>query len=319
MLSAPPQPNSDRPARFLGGLGNCAGRHPHRRGISLVQPRRPSLCTDRAAVRPGGRLAAVSARNGTGAGGCGDQRETRAEAQGPGPRARARGEEEGQPRAEGLGLRANAGDLSVTAATLTPSPSPGGEPEGSAGHPPSALSHLPTRNQEPRTKNPSPPQPSTLNPQPLPPTPSSAITLLIGLLAFAVAAITGWKQKDLPPAYHDEYSYLFQTHTLLAGRTWFPSFEGMPQVFDQMHVLNEGRFASRYFPGAGMWFMAFHAVGPIWGQWFAQAVTAIGASLVATQIAGRRPGCGPGWLWHFARGWCCSASSIWLTTRLWWG
>jgi hypothetical protein len=125
---------------------------------------------------------------------------------------------------------------------------------------------------------------------PQPTAPSSFVTLLIGLFAFAVAALTGWSQKDLPPAYHDEYSYLFQTHTFLEGRSWFPSFEGLPQIFDQMHVLNEGRFASRYFPGAGMWFLAFHGVGPIWGQWFAQAVTAVGASLVATQIAGRWAG-----------------------------
>lgn len=156
---------------------------------------------------------------------------------------------------------------SAREASLTPSPSPGGRGETANG---------------PFTRGLTPPRSPDSQP--------SAVTLLIGLLAFTVAATTGWSQKDLPPAYHDEYSYLFQTHTLLAGRTWFPSFEGMPQIFDQMHVLNEGRFASRYFPGAGMWFLVFHGVGPIWGQWFAQAVTAIGASLVATQIAGRRAG-----------------------------
>ncbi len=53
----------------------------------------------------------------------------------------------------------------------------------------------------------------------------------------------------MPPTYHDEFSYLFQTETFAAGRTSFPSFEPKPELFDQMHVLNEGRFASRYFPG----------------------------------------------------------------------
>ena len=35
-----------------------------------------------------------------------------------------------------------------------------------------------------------------------------------------------------------------------------------------MHVLNEGRFASRYFPGAGAWMAPFLAMGhPHWGHW----------------------------------------------------
>ena len=50
---------------------------------------------------------------------------------------------------------------------------------------------------------------------------------------------------DLPPAYHDEYSYLFQAETYLAGRLSFPSHPTAARLFDQMHVLNEGRFASR--------------------------------------------------------------------------
>jgi hypothetical protein len=272
MLSASPQPNSDRPARFWVVWGAALAAiligegfrwsNPDARAFALTE----RLCGPEADWLP--YLPAMVL--GLVAVGIRGRREQRLRGQGLGPRAR--GEEGAQP----------SGEPSETVATLTPNPSPGGrgEPAGSAGHSPSAISYRPTNDQGLGTKDVS-------NPQPLP---STAITLLIGILGFAVAAVTGWSQKDLPPAYHDEYSYLFQTHTLLAGRTWFPSFEGLPQIFDQMHVLNEGRFASRYFPGAGMWFMAFHAVGPIWGQWFAQAVTAIGASLVATQIAGRRAG-----------------------------
>lgn len=66
---------------------------------------------------------------------------------------------------------------------------------------------------------------------------------------------------DLPPAYHDEYSYLFQAQTFLAGRLSFPSHPDVPRIFDQMHVLNEGRFASRYFPGTGLWIAPFLAFG----------------------------------------------------------
>ena len=81
---------------------------------------------------------------------------------------------------------------------------------------------------------------------------------------------------DLPPAYHDEYSYLFQAETFLAGRTWFPAHAEAPQFFDQMHVLNDdGRYASRYFPGTGLWLAPFVAVGqPYWGHWLAGGLVA---------------------------------------------
>lgn len=115
----------------------------------------------------------------------------------------------------------------------------------------------------------------------------SGISLGLGGLAVAVAASAGWEMRELPPAYHDEFSYLFQALTFLDGKTSYPSFEAMPQLFDQVHVLNEGRFASRYFPGAGVWFAVFHEVGAIWGQWIAQGIVAVAASIVAGEIAGR--------------------------------
>ena len=82
---------------------------------------------------------------------------------------------------------------------------------------------------------------------------------------------TAW--GDLPPAFHDEYSYLFQAETLLGGRFAYPSHAVMPELFDQIHVLNEGRFASRYYPGTGLWMAPFVAAGrPIWGHWVAGAL-----------------------------------------------
>lgn len=92
--------------------------------------------------------------------------------------------------------------------------------------------------------------------------------------------------KGLPPAYHDEYSYLFQARTFLAGRTWFPSHES-PRLFDQLHVLNEGRFASRYFPGAGVWMAPWVAIGhPYWGHWFAGALIAALVFFTGRELAG---------------------------------
>ncbi|MGD9857542.1 MAG: hypothetical protein AB7U20_21580, partial [Planctomycetaceae bacterium] len=143
--------------------------------------------------------------------------------------------------------------------------------------------------------------------------PASAAQQARALLCSGVVAGVGFlmsvwvahKFGELPPAYHDEYSYLFQSKTFLAGRVWFPSHAAMPELFDQMHVLNEGRFASRYFPGAGLWIAPFLALGnPWWGHWTAHAMASFlvfwigrhlannGVGLLAGLLTALSPGMG---------------------------
>lgn len=77
----------------------------------------------------------------------------------------------------------------------------------------------------------------------------------------------------LPPAYHDEYSYLVQAETFLAGRVAWPAMTTGGDVFHQIHVLNRPVTASRYFPWTGLWMMAFVQAGvPIFGHWLAGAM-----------------------------------------------
>lgn len=110
-------------------------------------------------------------------------------------------------------------------------------------------------------------------------------------LSFLVSLWVAGKFGPLPPAYHDEFSYLFQAKTFLAGRLWFPSFAPLPELFDQMHVLNEGRFASRYFPGAGLWLAPFVWLGNAWlGQWIAGALTAFFVFWIGRDVGGDRVG-----------------------------
>lgn len=128
---------------------------------------------------------------------------------------------------------------------------------------------------------------------------------VVGLTSLAVSTWIGRHFTGLPPAYHDEYSYLFQARTFLAGRIWFPSHPTHPELFDQMHVLNEGRYASRYFPGAGLWLTPFVALDhPYWGYWLAGAITSMltfwtgrelsgnGVGLVAGMVTALSPGMG---------------------------
>lgn len=119
---------------------------------------------------------------------------------------------------------------------------------------------------------------------------AAALSLVVGAASLLASARVGARFDDLPPAYHDEYSYLFQAETFLAGRLSFPSHEAA-RLFDQMHVLNEGRFASRYFPGAGLWLAPFVAAGhPYWGQWLAGALCAMCMFWSGRELAGDAAG-----------------------------
>jgi hypothetical protein len=115
--------------------------------------------------------------------------------------------------------------------------------------------------------------------------------LMAASLAMSVwtARQVGW---DDPPAYHDEFSYLFQAKTFLAGRTWFPGHPTHPELFDQMHVLNDnGRMASRYFPGTGLWLAPFVAWGcPYVGHWLCGMLATAFVYAAACELANPRSG-----------------------------
>jgi 4-amino-4-deoxy-L-arabinose transferase-like glycosyltransferase len=116
------------------------------------------------------------------------------------------------------------------------------------------------------------------------------LSLLVGIVSLAASLAVGARFDDLPPAYHDEYSYLFQARTFLAGQVSFPSHVAA-RLFDQMHVLNEGQFASRYFPGAGLWMAPFVAAGhPYWGHWLAGGICAALMFWIARELAGDAAG-----------------------------
>ena len=94
-----------------------------------------------------------------------------------------------------------------------------------------------------------------------------------------------------PPLIHDEYSYRIMAKTFLAGRTWFPSHPDVPELFDQLHVLNDGKFASRYFPGVGLWMAPFVAVGaPHWGHWLAGSLAATFIFFAGRELGGNAIG-----------------------------
>lgn len=108
---------------------------------------------------------------------------------------------------------------------------------------------------------------------------SMLMSCVIGLRPVPVPSLTTMSGPEeqmpfykLPPAYHDEYSYLVQARTFLAGRAAWPEMTVAGDVFHQIHVLNRPVTASRYFPWTGLWMAGFTAAGvPIVGHWLAGA------------------------------------------------
>lgn len=130
-----------------------------------------------------------------------------------------------------------------------------------------------------------------------------SLAVVVATTAFLISRQVGQQFDSMPPAYHDEYSYLIQAHTFLNGQWSSPSFKPAPELFDQLHVLNEGKFASRYFPGTGAWMAPFVGWEQPWlGHQLAQAIAAIlvfwtGRELVNSGtglLAGLLFACSPG-------------------------
>lgn len=92
----------------------------------------------------------------------------------------------------------------------------------------------------------------------------------------ASGEVTQFAFAGLPPAYHDEFSYLLQAETFAAKRLAWPRVEVVPDLFHQFHVLNEDVTISRYFPLTGLWIVPGLMLGhPIWGHWLAGAMSAV--------------------------------------------
>jgi hypothetical protein len=105
------------------------------------------------------------------------------------------------------------------------------------------------------------------------------------------------------PIVHDEFSYLLQARTILSGRWSWEGPSRAPELFHQLHVLNEVRFASRYPPGTGAWIAPWLAIGhPRWGHLLAGMLICAGIFLIGKEFGGWPAGLIAGLLTAFAPG-----------------
>lgn len=117
------------------------------------------------------------------------------------------------------------------------------------------------------------------------------ISLRLPVLQTVPQTVSVQPIRDVLPLVQDEFSYLLQTRGLLAGRWWWPGPDRAPELFHQLHVLNEGRFGSRYFPGTGLWTAPWLALGhPEWAPRAAGALISIGMFWIGRELAGTAAG-----------------------------
>ncbi|QDV18632.1 hypothetical protein Pan153_32920 [Gimesia panareensis] len=102
----------------------------------------------------------------------------------------------------------------------------------------------------------------------------------------AMSSLSSLSLSDSSPLIHDEYSYLLQARMFLDGCWSYPSHAELPQLFDSMHMINNGRMASRYFPGTGLWLVPFVWIGyPRVGIWVAGAILCAFVFLIGRLIS----------------------------------
>jgi len=105
------------------------------------------------------------------------------------------------------------------------------------------------------------------------------------------------------PLVQDEFSYLLQARAVLEGRWSWPGPQRAPEIFHQLHVLNEGQFASRYFPGTGLWIAPWLAIGhPVWGSRCAGMLVSLGLFCIGYELKGIWTGLLAGFLTALAPG-----------------
>ena len=130
---------------------------------------------------------------------------------------------------------------------------------------------------------------------------AGVLALLVGTASLFATRSVGTRQieiagdsrslRSLPPVYHDEFSYLLQAKTFLDGRWSYPRHDRMPELFDTMHVVNQTRYSSRYFPATGAYLAPFVAIdAPYLGYWIAGALISMLIFAAGRELSGNGVG-----------------------------
>jgi len=108
------------------------------------------------------------------------------------------------------------------------------------------------------------------------------------LIATTAVGFYSWNSTLFVPTIHDEQSYLFQAKTFLLGRVVNPPHPER-QFFDQYHIINEGVYASKYFPGFAVTLAPFVLLGvPYLNPLFFYALQLLLIFLLGQELFGRK-------------------------------
>ena len=101
----------------------------------------------------------------------------------------------------------------------------------------------------------------------------------VGLAVLAAGylyATARQQERPFAPAIHDDHSYLIQSRMLAAGRLWMPR-HGLAEFFDSFHLITAPIYASKYPPGAALFYAPALRIGlPPWAMSLALSAASVG-------------------------------------------
>ncbi|MBN1826014.1 MAG: glycosyltransferase family 39 protein [Candidatus Eisenbacteria bacterium] len=114
--------------------------------------------------------------------------------------------------------------------------------------------------------------------------------LLLPLLALLLTVFYAWlwggRGYGFQPVVHDEFAYLFQAKSFLAGRLFFPPPPDRV-AFDAFHILTDPVYASKYPPGHALLLLPGSAAGIPWiGPLLASGLSLVLLGLLAKRVIG---------------------------------
>lgn len=117
---------------------------------------------------------------------------------------------------------------------------------------------------------------------------SAVVLLAVAGITLAVCVCVALLVHEPVPVVHDEFSYLLMSNTFASGRIAMPP-PLYPEFFETFHVIVHPTYASKYFPGQGLFLAAGELLTghPIVGVWLSAALACAATAWMLQAWVGR--------------------------------
>jgi hypothetical protein len=120
---------------------------------------------------------------------------------------------------------------------------------------------------------------------------SGVVLLALAVVTFVACGCVALLVHEPVPVIHDEFSYLLMSNTFASGRIAMPP-PPHPEFFETFHVIVHPTYASKYFPGQGLFLAAGELLTghPIVGVWLSAALACAATAWMLQAWVGRAAG-----------------------------